>query len=131
MHKPWAVRPDRERNRLYLTITGIGFENRIDELEAELRQATHQLRWGFEIINDMTDVPVLTEKLAERLSATAQHLREWGSRRSVRVVSTGLMKLQARRIIAAKGLSEVHLATSVEEAEALLDWLHEQEKAHA
>lgn len=121
--KPWSVRADTAQNRLYMAIKGANFEDRADELEIELFEAVKKLQDGFTIINDMSGVSVLNIALTERLSVFAQRLRDAGSRRTIRIVGTQVMKLQAKRLLATKNLSEVYIVESMEEAETMADQL--------
>jgi len=121
----FSIHHDSAKNRLYLRLKGF-FRGREGEMiYAELETALEQVRPGFDVITDISGfVPGSTEAIAI-LRKGAELVKSSGRRNAVRVTG-GLMSglLQFKRVLSPVfDEGQVHYATSLAEADSILDAL--------
>jgi len=118
----FEVSVDIEKNRLYVTLSGHVEATERAEVVNAFIGAVRKLQPGFDIINDMSALhPTESDGLKDlaRVQATAK-LR--GVRKVIRIVKIPLSRIQLDRLAQETGW-EYEIASSLEEAEAMLDAL--------
>jgi hypothetical protein len=114
------IRTNRERNRLYLFLTGFWSDELAITVTDRIEKEAAVLKPGFSIINDISTLRPATPSGAERIKACQTWLAAHGAKRIVRIVCGGstVTKLQFART--SKDLYEADTASSIEEAERML-----------
>lgn len=117
----YIVRADTAKNRLYITLRGFLTDSEVKAAADTVIAEASKLRPGFDAINDITTFePVSPEGTAEMVRAQ-QFVKTHGVRRIIRIQpQPSLGGLQLRRKAKEIGY-EADTATSIEEAEKLLD----------
>jgi len=116
------VRADLVRNRLYMRMTGF-------MSEADARQAADaviaemgKLRPGFAIINDIRGLKPASPAASDQMQRTQEAAVKFGYSRAIRVVGDQLIThMQWSRTLKAAHGHEIETATTVEEAERMLE----------
>lgn len=119
---------DREKNRLYIKLSGFFRGKDAPEAIAGLKSALEEVRPGFDVVTDLSEFMPGSPAATEALSKGGALVAERGRRNGVRVTGglmTGLMQFQ--RML--KGFfeeSNTRYAKSVAEADEILDnWAQE------
>jgi hypothetical protein len=105
-----------------LTFRGFSSLDLIEETIKDLKAAVAQLKPGFDVITDISDYKTAKPEIAQAIQRMQVYLKESGMRRVVRIVSDQnvITKMQFKRTSDSAGYA-AEMATSVEEADALLD----------
>jgi anti-anti-sigma regulatory factor len=118
----FQVNVNTEKNRLYVTLAGhLSAEERMGAAKAFMA-AIGELQPGFDIINDMSGLHPTDAEGLKILVRTQAAARIKGVRSVIRVIRIPLSHLQLKRISLETDW-EFKTATSLEEADALLDAL--------
>ncbi|MDY7031867.1 MAG: hypothetical protein SVY10_08150 [Thermodesulfobacteriota bacterium] len=116
------VRSDISKNRLYVTLDGYFTDNETKEAADRVIMEVNKLKPGFDIINNISTVKPTSPKGTEDLGRAIQYLADYGIRRAIRIVpSSYFAASQFSRVSSEIGGYDVHTASSMEEAERMLD----------
>jgi hypothetical protein len=118
------VHADVVKNRLYITFTG-SFNDE-DSLSAMNKTLTEikKMRPGFSVITDISHFKPATAKALERIQVGQQAIAKQGVRRIIRIVDRSHITGQMQFLRMGKQVYDSvdpNIATSVQEAEAMLD----------
>lgn len=119
---PYELRVDQTKNRMYLTLIGAFTDAEVPEVAARCIEALSSLKPGFTIVTDISRCQPLSQFGVQEVRRVAEiGLKKYGMRTTARVVgASAIAKLQFRRVNREAGF-ESYFATSVAEADALLD----------
>lgn len=121
----YSVKISSGKNRLDVLFAGSMTEAEMAEALAEIGRAVRQLRPGFDLLADITQLQPLPEVCLEGIRNTAALMIEAGLNRAVRVVGRAAgATAQFERATRVDGYG-ANLAFSRSEAERLLDGLAE------
>ncbi|MCU0305087.1 MAG: hypothetical protein MUC56_13635 [Thermoanaerobaculales bacterium] len=116
-------RADRDKNRLYIKLSGFFRGRDIDPAMAELDRVLAEIGTGFDVITDLTDFVPGSPAAAEALRRGGEKVKARNRRHAVRITGgliTGLMQFQ-RLLKGVFSEDSVRYAKSVAEAHAILD----------
>jgi hypothetical protein len=115
------VRTDVFKNRLYVMLEGFFSTEEMKKQVDNLVQEVKKLKPGFDVINDISRFKPTTPQGAEEMTRAQQSLQAAGVGRIIRIVeSASLSEMQFTRTAKEAGYA-AETATSVEEAEKMLD----------
>jgi len=117
----YTVRADVRKNRLYITFVGFFSDDYMREACDRVIAEAGSLRPGFSIITDISQCKPATQRGAETIRRTQEHLAAHGVGRVVRVVAPDnvIIKFQFQR--RGQGYYKADTANSLAEAERMLD----------
>jgi hypothetical protein len=116
-----TLKVDEERNRLYLTLTGLMTDDETRIAADACIEAVKKLRPGFHIINDISQFRPLTKEGVTHVKRAGEFCAKSGMKATVRVVGISPTVHQQFQRAARESGYTAYTAQSVEEAEAMLD----------
>lgn len=123
MEQKVTVVANKEENRLYLKMFG-NYSSMEDAENAlvEIEKGVSQLKPGFTVINDISDLIICSEEVARKAHEGMKIIEKYGAVQSVRVVSGGDSIKAFKTFSSILGRDVfVYYAKSVEEAKKILD----------
>lgn len=115
-----TIDTDHANNRLTITLSGAFQEGKAEETAADAMAAFDRMQPDFDLVLDMSELEFSKGGVSSALAESKQALTKAGVGRVVRV--HGGSSLAAMRVArAGESNYEVHTATSLDEAYAILD----------
>jgi hypothetical protein len=118
---PFTIRVDHDKNRMYLTLTGLMEDEETRAAADASIDAFKTLKPGFFVINDISNFRPLTKEGVAHVQRAGEVARKLGMRATVRVVGISPTAHAQFQRAAKQGGYTAYMAQSVEEAEKLLD----------
>ncbi|MDD5095629.1 MAG: hypothetical protein PHV74_14820 [Dehalococcoidia bacterium] len=118
------ARANVEKNRLYMKISGFFTDEEAKETADRSIAAMKKLKPGFDIITDGSELKALTPQGTNDIERVMKIAAELGVGRTVRVVGDKVSVMQLRRKEREAGAHEAPIASSIEEADRMLDNHH-------
>lgn len=117
------IRFDHDTQRLYIQLNGFFREADVSKIWVELERALEGVAPGFDVITDLRGFKPGSPAAARHMREAAMMIKKKGRRNGVRIsgkLVTGMMQLN-REVSGLFGEDTIHYASSVDEAEELLD----------
>lgn len=114
------VRADTEKNRLYIKTTGFLTDEDLKAAINENLKEADKLKPGFDVISDITELSVTSQKGSEEFTRARKELRKKGIGRNIIIAGESLARMQVVRKAAEVDIRDEY-ASSIEEAERMLD----------
>lgn len=115
---------DRDRNRLYIILSGFFSDADAQVVSAAVTQAIQSLRPNFDVVTDISHCRPATPQGNAEIEKIQEYAIARGARRFIRVVSDRvLIQMQMDRAASKTGV-EARYVSSLAEANALLDQDH-------
>jgi hypothetical protein len=110
-----------EKNRLYIKFVGVFNAEEMAAAIPKLNSVVKDLKPGFTVVSDISEYKPSSQETAEQISRGSDNLVKKGMKKLIRVVGeSAVAQMQFKRTAQAGGI-QADTATSVEEAEKLLD----------
>ncbi len=90
----YEIYADTGKNRLYLTLEGVFEEDEAKAAANECMREIDKLEAGFTILNDIFSFRPTNKEATKNIVAAQHYASEKGAKRGVRVVGSGLGKMQ-------------------------------------
>ncbi|MFC1961074.1 hypothetical protein ACFLYO_10230 [Chloroflexota bacterium] len=117
----YEIRVDTNKNRLYVILDGYLADDKIQEAVNTTKANIDQLKPGFDLINDARNFKPLSPESTTSIAELQKYLIEHGLKQTVRIVGKEVIgAMQLERMTKDTGY-DVLFASSIEEAETLLD----------
>jgi len=118
----WQIDVDTEQNRLYAELSGFFEEDEAAETADDFIAAAEELAEGFDMVNDLSELQIGDPGAAEELERGKRGIAEHGLAAVVRIPPTATSsELQYEESDEGAETYEIETATSVDEAESILD----------
>ncbi|MEB3272498.1 MAG: hypothetical protein VKJ85_01845 [Prochlorothrix sp.] len=112
---------DRDRNRLYIILSGFFSDADAQVASAAIAQAIRSLRPDFDVVTDISQCRPATPQGTAEIEKIQEYAIAQGARRFVRVVSDRvLIQMQLDRAASKTGVDALYV-TSLQEAKDLLN----------
>ncbi len=116
-----SIRVDLHKNRIYLKLDGF-FTNEEQKTAAKkFVDGLSQLVPNFDVVNDISTFMASTDGSSEAIKSIQIYAKEKGLGNVVRIVDSKLGEFQIKDISTRSGITDVLVATSLIEADKMLD----------
>lgn len=116
----YAIKTDKQKNRLYIMVDGTIAINSIDAYNEEIRKAVSSLKAGFTALLDLRKTSVFDQESMKQLQGTKDIAVKAGLKKSAMVVESATLKMQMNRNYKEVGPQDKAF-NEVDEAESFLD----------
>jgi len=117
----YEITADVEKNRLYISVEGLLLPKENRESVDRILEEIKKLRLGFDIIADIAKMKVSTQEGLKEFDRAAEAFGAIGMRCNIIVVEDAIARMQIKRYVSKNEESRNEYASSVEEAEKMLD----------
>lgn len=121
MESSYKIRADPAKNRLYIVLKGSIPDEMAKAAAEEVMAETKKLSAGFCVVNDISEMQPASPRGAAEIKRAQAFLGYMGVRRIIRVVPATGPEVKAQFESPPQGYPAANTASSIEEADAILD----------
>jgi hypothetical protein len=118
---PYTLKTDTQKNRLYLTLSGLMNDDETKKAADACIEAMKKLRPGFKVVNDISQFRPLTKEGVGHVKRVGELAVKLGMTATVRVMGISPTALHQFQRVSKEAGYTAYTAQSLEEAEAMLD----------
>jgi hypothetical protein len=116
-----SLRIDDKKNRLYLALTGLMSDDEMKAAADQTIEMVKKMHKGFTVVTDISQFRPMTKLGVDEVKRVALFCAQSGMKATARVVGISPTALQQFQRVAKENSYTAYTATTVAEAEALLD----------